>query len=139
TRATAQTPSAPPVPPVSMDVALRGAKLDEHSYAKNLKRLVRAARKAGEEKLWLDVTKEWGRQLERARPAERASAGEGAVFVQLIHNVPRPDRTLDRTLDRILEGTSESASQAALPGPGAAVDAVDGNVEDAGEEHRATQ
>jgi hypothetical protein len=80
-------------PPKRMPVddALRAAGLGELRFAQTLGLFFeRILKKPGQEKLMLDGLKEWGRQFERSRPTERA--GDSPVFVQMIHNVPRPER-----------------------------------------------
>jgi len=75
-----------------VDEALRAAGLGELRLAETLAIFIeRVSDKKGQEKLLLDGLKEWGRQFERTRTAERA-AGDPPVFVHLIHNVPRPER-----------------------------------------------
>jgi hypothetical protein len=77
---------------VPVDDALRAAGLGELRFAETLGLFIeRVSDKKGQEKLLLDGLKEWGRQFERTRPPERAS--DPPMVVQLIHNVPRPERS----------------------------------------------
>ncbi len=76
-----------------MPEALRVAGLDELRFAKMIRRLINGLSKPETNfKLLLDAIKEWGRHLAPAGTAERA-ASDAPVPIQLIHNVPRPDRS----------------------------------------------
>jgi hypothetical protein len=72
--------------------ALRKHGLDEHTIAGAYVEVVdnlKGPRKAGSnEKLLVEVLKECTRQIEAAQPV-----GDGAIQVQLVHNVERPART----------------------------------------------
>jgi hypothetical protein len=61
----------------------------------------------------LDGLKEWGRQFERSRPTERAV--DSPVFVQMIHNVPRPERPPPFVARAILSEATPSRELAAAP------------------------
>jgi hypothetical protein len=89
---------------VPIDEALRREEMGEPEYAIKLKcffELVEGdtsasgVAKKGDPKLMLDGLKEWGRHLEPKRVAGGSSVPETPVMVQLLHTVPRPDRTAD--------------------------------------------
>jgi len=67
-------------------------------YARNLSELVTNVMKAGDPKIALEVLKEWARHLE-SKKAAASEEPEPPVMVQLVHAVPRPDRTGSETLD----------------------------------------
>jgi len=99
----------PPVPPqldaefgagplesrrVQIGEALRASGLDEQATASVLAGVVRTLTEKTNEtgnvdRLLVDVVKEVFRHL--ASP-ERSGPGDSSVFVQMIHNVPRPER-----------------------------------------------
>jgi hypothetical protein len=71
--------------------------LDEHTIAETYAGVVQTLRNKNEgegiEKLLVDVLKECTRVLEPpVRAADRPGSGDAVVHVQLIHNVPRPER-----------------------------------------------
>jgi len=77
---------------VPIGEALRKQGLDEHMIAGAYVEVVdnlKGPRKAGSnEKLLVEVLKECTRQIEATQPV-----AEGAIQVQLVHNVERPTRT----------------------------------------------
>lgn len=74
-----------------MGEALRKQGLDEHTIAGTYVQVVdnlKSTKKAGSsEKLLVEILKECTRQIEAAQPVS-----DGAVQVQLVHNVERPAR-----------------------------------------------
>jgi hypothetical protein len=73
--------------------ALRVAGLDELKFTNMFRRLIYRISKPNQSaKLLLDAIKEWGRHLAPAGTSDRA-ASDAPVPIQLIHNVPRPDRS----------------------------------------------
>jgi hypothetical protein len=95
---------------MSIGEALRKQGIDEHVIASNYVHVVGDLTgnrpKAGTvQKLLVDVLKECSRQVEAARESERAARGDAPVIVQLVHDVPRPDRSA-----RVqLEGSKEAS------------------------------
>ena len=101
-----QTESPPqPTPPekkrrrkaMSIGQALRTHGLDEHkiadTYVHVVGKLTGGEETAGTvEKLLVDVLKECSKQIEMAQESQRGPAGP--TIVQLVHNVPRPERTV---------------------------------------------
>lgn len=78
---------------VPIGEALRKQGLDEHtvaeSYANVVSRLEKNPANVGSgDKLLIEILKECTRQIEATQPV-----GEGAIQVQLVHNVERPTRT----------------------------------------------
>ena len=73
--------------------ALRVAGLDELKFANTFRRMIYRISKPNQSaKLLLDAIKEWGRHLAPAGASERA-ASDAPVPIQLVHHVPRPDRS----------------------------------------------
>ena len=70
--------------------------LDEHTIAETYAGVVQTLRSKNEgdgiEKLLVDVLKECTRVLEPPAKSTDRSGGDTLVQVQLIHNVPRPER-----------------------------------------------
>jgi len=82
---------------MSIGQALRTHGLDEHkiadTYVHVVGKLTGGEETAGAvEKLLVDVLKECSKQIEMAQESQRGPAGP--TIVQLVHNVPRPERTL---------------------------------------------
>jgi hypothetical protein len=87
-------PDRPPLPPPprprkKLAEAMRNTGIDEWKFAAVLNSQVDRLEKAGEEKLLLEVLKEVGKTLD---PAKRAASSLDPVPVNLLHNVPRPER-----------------------------------------------
>jgi hypothetical protein len=81
---------------VPIGEALRKHGLDEHTVAEKYAKVVGRLDKdptdvASGDKLLVDILKEFSRQFEASQPAS-----EGAVQVQLVHNVERPVRAATR-------------------------------------------
>ena len=78
--------------------ALRGEGFDEsalgRAYVKLVRKLLAGKKASGNDKLLVDVLKEISRTLEPANPSggASASASDGPMIVQLLHDVPRPMR-----------------------------------------------
>ena len=66
--------------------------MDELEYAMMLGRCMDIAEADEDAKVMLEGLKEWARQLE-SRRAAGGSPGDGPAIVQLVHAVPRPDRS----------------------------------------------
>lgn len=105
--------------PMSIGRALRAHGLDEHTiadtYVHVVAKLTNGTTRAGAvEKLLVDVLKECSKRIDDELAAQRASAEAAAadapVYVQLLHAVPRPDRTAAQPENLGLESaTSERA------------------------------
>lgn len=99
---------------------MRKVGLDEHTIAETYAGVVQTLRTRNEgdgiEKLLVDVLKECTRVLEPPAKAADSSGGETLVQVQLIHNVPRPERKMQNALPAVPLETN-----AALPPIDAAV------------------
>jgi hypothetical protein len=76
-----------------IDEALRYKGMDELEYAMMLGRCMDIAEANEDAKLMLEGLKEWGRQLESKRAAGASPGAEPPTVVQLVHAVPRPDRS----------------------------------------------
>ena len=78
--------------------ALRGEGFDEsalgRAYVKLVRKLFAGKKASGNDKLLVDVLKEISRTLEPPNPGSgaSASASDGPMIVQLLHDVPRPVR-----------------------------------------------
>jgi hypothetical protein len=78
---------------MSVDDALRKEGMGEREYAASLGRFVaKVEGKDKELKLMLDGIKEWGRHFQAKRASDSSDSSDGPVIVQLVHNVPRPER-----------------------------------------------
>jgi hypothetical protein len=81
---------------VRLGEAMRKYGLDEHTIAETYAGVVQTLRSKNEgdgiEKLLVDVLKECTRVLEPPAKSTDRSGGDTLVQVQLIHNVPRPER-----------------------------------------------
>jgi len=85
---------------MSIGQALCAHGLDEHkiadTYVHVVAKLTKGTKRAGAvEKLLVDVLKECSKRIDDELAAERATAAaaDAPVMVQLVHAVPRPDRS----------------------------------------------
>jgi hypothetical protein len=98
-------------PRTQLGDAMRKRGLDEHAIAEGYVHVVqtltaRTDSTGNVDKLLVDVLKECSRHL---APPERTGPGDAPVFVQLIHNVPRPERSERALAPRPPELTSDDA------------------------------
>ncbi|MBZ5696797.1 MAG: hypothetical protein LAN36_15735 [Acidobacteriia bacterium] len=78
---------------MSVDEALRKEGMGEREYAASLGRFVAKVEGNNDElKLMLDGIKEWGRHFQEKRASDSSDSRDTPVIVQLVHNVPRPER-----------------------------------------------
>jgi len=78
---------------MSVDEALRKEGMGEREYAASLGRFVaKVEGKDKQLKLMLDGIKEWGRHFQAKRASDSSDSHDAPVIVQLVHNVPRPER-----------------------------------------------
>jgi len=109
--------------PILIGQALRRQGFDEHVAAAEYVALVQYLAQENAKvtpalKIRLDVLKECMRHLENAQKTERAAAEAAAadapVYVQLVHAVPRPDRTTPAP-DPVPLNPSENSASASSP------------------------
>jgi len=109
--------------PILIGQALRRQGFDEHVAAAEYVALVQYLAQENAKvtpalKIRLDVLKECMRHLENAQKTERAAAEAAAadapVYVQLVHAVPRPDRTAPAS-DPVPLNPSENSASASSP------------------------
>jgi hypothetical protein len=99
---------------------MRKVGLDEYMVAETYAGVVQTLRSRSEgegiEKLLVDVLKECTRVLEPPAKASDRSGGETLVQVQLVHNVPRPERKALPQLPAGVRSATDRLPKAALPG-----------------------